>query len=47
MSGQALGKYLSSFGNFALGELLIYNRVLTTSEINGVERDMMSKWSIS
>jgi hypothetical protein len=47
MSGQALGKYLSSFGNFALGELLIYNRVLTTSEINSVERDMMSKWSIS
>ena len=47
MSGQALGKYLSSFGNFALGELLIYNRVLTASEINGVERDMMSKWSIS
>lgn len=47
MSGQSLGKYLSSFGNFAIGELLIYNRVLTTSEINSVERDMMSKWSIS
>jgi len=47
MSGQALGKYLSSFGNFALGELLIYNRVLTASEINCVERDLMSKWSIT
>jgi hypothetical protein len=47
MSGQALGKYLSAFGSFALGELLIYNRVLTASEISGVERDMMSKWSIT
>jgi hypothetical protein len=47
MTGQALGKYLSAYGNFALGELLIYNRVLTTSEITGVERDLMSKWSIT
>ena len=47
MTGQALGKYLSAFGNFALGELLIYNRVLTASEISGVERDLMSKWSIA
>jgi hypothetical protein len=47
MTGQALGKYLSAFGSFALGELLIYNRVLTASEISGVERDLMSKWSIA
>ena len=47
MSGQALGKYLSAFGSFALGELLIYNRVLTASQITGLERDMMSKWSIT
>ena len=46
MTGQALGKYLSAYGNFALGELLIYNRVLSASEITSVERDLMSKWSI-
>lgn len=47
MSGQTLGRYLTSYGQFDLGEMLIYNRVLSAYEINQIERDLLSKWSIS
>jgi hypothetical protein len=47
MSGQTLGRYLTSYGQFDLGELLVYNRVLTSYEIQQIERDLLSKWSIT
>lgn len=47
MSGEALGRYLTTYGQFDLGELLIYNRVLTAYEILQIERDLLSKWSIT
>jgi hypothetical protein len=47
MTAQTLGRYLSTFGQFDLGELLIYNRVLSAYEITQVERDLLSKWSIT
>lgn len=47
MTGQALGRYLGAFGQFDLGELIIYNRVLSDYETDQVERDLMSKWTIS
>lgn len=47
MSGQTLGRYLGNFGQFDLGELIIYDRVLSDYEIDQVERDLLSKWTIS
>lgn len=47
MTGQALGRHLGAFGQFDLGELIIYNRVLSDYETEQVERDLMSKWTIS
>lgn len=47
MSGQALGRFLSSFGQFDLGDILIYNRPLSDYEREVIERDLISKWSIS
>jgi plastocyanin len=47
MTGQSLGRYLSSFGQFDLGELLIYNRVLSQYERDQIQRDLASKWTIS
>lgn len=46
MTGQTLGRYLSNFGQFDLGELIIYNRTLSDYEIGQVERDLISKWTI-
>jgi len=46
MTGQAIGRYISSFGNFKIGEFLIYDRALQFSEYETVEKDLMSKWSI-
>jgi hypothetical protein len=47
MSGQALGRYLTSYGQFNLGEFLLYNRVLTAYEIAQLEQTLISKWSIT
>ncbi len=47
MSGQALGRYLTSYGQFNLGELLVYNRVLSAYEILQLEQTLTSKWSIT
>jgi hypothetical protein len=47
MSGQTLGRYLTNYGQFDLGELLVYNRVLTAYELQQIERDLLSKWSIT
>ena len=46
MTGQAIGRYVSSYGNFKIGEFLIYNRALQFSEYETVEKDLISKWSI-
>lgn len=46
MTGQSIGRYISSFGNFKVGEFLIYDRALQFSEYETVEKDLMSKWSI-
>lgn len=46
MTGQAIGRYVSSFGNFKIGEFLIYDRALQFAEYETVEKDLISKWSI-
>jgi hypothetical protein len=46
MTGQAIGRYLSTYGQFDLGEILIYNRAVSDYEIGQVERDLISKWTI-
>ena len=46
MSGQALGRYLSSYGQFDLSEVLIYDRVLSQYERDQIQRDLASKWTI-
>ena len=46
MSGQAIGRYLSTYGQFDLGEVLIYNRAVSDYEMGQVERDLISKWTI-
>ena len=46
MTGQALGRYLGQFGQFDLGELIIYDRPLEDYERSTVERDLISKWTI-
>ena len=47
MTGQAVGRYLTTYGQFDLGELIIYNRTLTDYETGQVERDLISKWTVS
>jgi hypothetical protein len=47
MTGQAVGRYLTSYGQFDLGEMIIYNRTLSDYETGQVERDLISKWTIS
>lgn len=47
MTGQVIGKYSAAFGAFNLGELLIYSRALTAYEYASIERDLISKWTIS
>jgi len=47
MTGQAIGRYLTSYGQFDLGEMIIYNRTLSDYETGQVERDLISKWTIS
>ena len=46
MTGQSLGRYISSYGNFKIGEFLIYDRALHFAEQETVEKDLISKWSI-
>jgi hypothetical protein len=46
MSGQSLGRYLSTYGQFDLGEIIIYNRAVSDYEMAQVERDLISKWTI-
>ena len=46
MTGQAIGRYLSTYGQFDLGEILIYNRAVSDYEMGQVERDLISKWTI-
>jgi hypothetical protein len=46
MTGQAIGRYVSSYGNFKIGEFLIYDRALQFGEYETVEKDLISKWSI-
>ena len=46
MTGQAIGRYVSSYGNFKIGEFLIYDRALQFAEQETVEKDLISKWSI-
>lgn len=46
MSGQSIGRYLSTYGQFDLGEILIYNRSVSDYEMGQVERDLISKWTI-
>lgn len=46
MTGQSIGRYLSSYSSFKIGELIIYDRALQFAEYNTVEKDLISKWSI-
>jgi len=46
MTGQSIGRYLSTYGQFDLGEILVYNRALSDYEMGQVERDFISKWTI-
>lgn len=47
MQDQSLGKYLTTYGEFDLGEIIIYDRVLQAYERTIVERDLASKWTIT
>lgn len=47
MTGQAIGRYLTTYGQFDLGEMIIYNRTLSDYETGQVERDLISKWTIN
>lgn len=47
MQDQSLGRYLATYGQFDLGELIIYDRVLQAYERTIVERDLASKWTIT
>jgi hypothetical protein len=47
MSGQALGRYSATYGSFKIGEFILYNRALQFAEYETVEKDLMSKWSIT
>lgn len=47
MTGQSIGRYLSSYSSFKIGELIIYDRALQFAEYNTVEKDLISKWSIA
>jgi hypothetical protein len=47
MTGQSICRYLSAFGNIAVGEIAIFNRVLNASEINTVETSLAIKWQVS
>ena len=46
MTGQSIGRYLSTYGQFDLGEIIIYNRAVSDYEMGQVERDLISKWTI-
>lgn len=46
MTGQSIGRYLSTYGQFDLGEIIIYNRAISDYEMSQVERDLISKWTI-
>jgi hypothetical protein len=46
MTGQSVGRYLSTYGQFDLGEIIIYNRAVSDYETSQVERDLISKWTI-
>ncbi len=47
MIGQALGRYLTQYGNIQLGEVAIFNRVLTQAEIDNAEGSLAIKWGVS
>lgn len=47
MTGQSIARYLSAFGNISVGEIAIFNRVLTTQEINTSETALSIKWQIA
>jgi len=46
MTGQSIGRYVGGYGNFKIGEFLIYDRALQFAEYETVEKDLISKWSI-
>lgn len=47
MTGQAICRYLSAFGNIPVGEIAIFNRVLSPAEITTVETSLAIKWQIA
>lgn len=47
MTGQALCRYLSAFANISIGEIAMFNRVLSPAEINTVETSLAIKWQVS
>lgn len=46
MTGQSIARYLSSFSNIAVGEIAIFNRVLSPAEITLVETSLAIKWQV-
>lgn len=46
MTGQAIGRYLSAFSNISVGEIAIFNRVLSQAEIDTVETSLAIKWQV-
>lgn len=47
MTGQSICRYLSAFGNVSVGEIAIFNRVLSAQEINTVETALAIKWQVA
>jgi hypothetical protein len=46
MTGQSIARYLSSFSNISVGEIAIFNRVLSPAEITLVETSLAIKWQV-
>jgi len=46
MTGQALGRYGSTYGQFSVGEMLFYNAPLSSSVYNIIEQSLIAKWAV-
>lgn len=46
MTGQALGRYLTSYGQFSVGEMLFYSDAKTASTYNVIEQSLIAKWAV-
>jgi len=46
MTGQAVGRYGSSYGQFSVGELIFYNTNHSAATYNTIEQALIAKWAV-